>query len=57
MNKIIIEKIRQIQREEGNSPCFITGKSFCKWQQECIWSEICLSEFQVKAVHKFEIKE
>ena len=56
MNPETINKIRDLQRAEGNGPCFKTGQSFCKWQQECCWSEICLEEFKIKAIHKIEVK-
>jgi len=35
--------IREIQKSEGNFPCFGTAKDFCD-QTDCIWRDDCLSK-------------
>lgn len=39
MNKA--ELIRTIQREEGNSPCYNTGKAEVCGQTACLWRDDC----------------
>ena len=55
MNSKLIEKIRDIQRQEGNSACFRTGKSQCPFENKCVWAEICLCSFVIPIIHKFEV--
>lgn len=35
------ELIRRIQRQEGNTPCFMTGRLSCD-QHECCWWSDCM---------------
>lgn len=36
------ELIREIQRQEGNFPCFGTAYGICN-QMECLWRKDCLA--------------
>jgi len=53
-NPVAIEKIRGIQRKEGNVDCFRTDKPFC-CEMNCCWREICLGEFKPKALVTFKV--
>jgi len=33
--------VRAIQRKEGNTPCFATGKLSECGQLRCLWQEVC----------------
>lgn len=57
MNPKLIEKIRDIQRQEGNSACFRIGKSQCAFERKCVWAEICLVEQYPRATWIYEVVE
>jgi hypothetical protein len=56
MNERLINKIRDIQRQEGNSACFHTGKSQCTFEQKCCWASICLHDFEIPVIHLFNVE-
>jgi hypothetical protein len=56
MNPKLIQKIRDIQRQEGNSVCFRIGKSQCPFAGKCVWALICLHDFEIPVVHLFNVE-
>lgn len=59
MNHVLINKVRELQKQECCEPCFRSGKGYCEHSERCCWAEICLSEYSplVKAPHIFYVKE
>ena len=57
MTQLLVQKIRDIQRQEGNSACFRTGKSQCPFEQKCVWAEVCLTEQYPRATWHCEVAQ
>ena len=51
-----IEQVRQMQRREGNEPCFKTRILFCPYKDRCRWASKCLDNCAT-ACHIFKVVE
>ena len=47
-----VDKIRDVQRAEGNQPCFRSGRPNCGYKSVCVWAEICYAP----RLHVFTVK-
>jgi len=56
MNLIVIKKIRELQKAEGNRPCFQTKNTpVCQYQEQCCWAGLCLNNIRPKPSFYYEV--
>lgn len=50
-SNLLVEKIRQLQKDEGSTPCFRSGVIFCPHMTQCCWGEVC----DQAVIHRIEV--
>ena len=56
-NPIAIQKIRQLQEQEGHRPCYRTDRVICPYIESCCWAEGCMNKVFIRPLFKFNVVE